>query len=119
MMTNEELVRELRRARRRAISADLRDRVLAAAESVPTVGLPDLRTSGPARFVSFRFAVVAVALAAVVSAGLWNVRQTPPVASPGALADRHTKITGPPGDDVVVFWLDDETPVLVSLADKR
>jgi len=119
MMTNEQLVRELRRARRRPVSADLRARVLAAAESAPPPDLLDLRTSAPARFVSFRFAVVAVGLAVVVSAGLWSVRQTPPVVPPSGLGVQHGQITRPPGDDIVVFWLDEETPVLVGLADKR
>jgi hypothetical protein len=118
MMTNEQLERELRRARRQPIGTDLRDRVLAAAESLSSDGLPDLQTSARARPVSFRFAVVAVGLAAAVATGLWSVRQTPPATSPRVLVHRSTQITTPPGDEVVVFWIDDETSVLVSLGDK-
>jgi FtsZ-interacting cell division protein ZipA len=65
---------------------------------------------------AWRLLAVAAALIAVLVAGLWQTRPQPGSPAPPAVERRQTQVVRPPGDDVVVFWLDDETPVFVELA---
>ena len=118
MIAKDRLELELRRLRRLPVRDDLRDRVLTAAAACP-----ERESRGGPAGIPWSFAAIAAALAIVVALGVWTVRPeppaveaVPPVVAPAA---RQTQITRAPGDDVVVFWLDDETPVFVSLNEAR
>lgn len=113
-----------------SIPVDGRDaRPTRAQGAAPTCsGGPDsgLRTPAPGLLPrrSWRFAAVAAALVISVAAGLWAVRPKAPAAGTASAASataasRSRQVAKAPGDDTVVFWLDDETPVLVGLAEER
>jgi len=116
MIAKQQLESEIRRLRRAPVRVDLRDRVLAAAASGTSAGG---HTGRARQFWSWRFAGVLVALVIVIAAGIWTVRSTPPARPANPPAAQQIQVTRAPGDDIVVFWLDDETPVLVSLAEGR
>ena len=119
MMSRQRLEEELRRIRRPRIPPDTRDRVLrGAAELGPEQAARSAGVMRPRRWrLVAASAAAAVALAVVIGGGLRLIAPgrpgTPPPPPAEALKNQPVKS---PGDDVVVFWLDDETPVYVELS---
>jgi len=113
MMNKQTLEHELRRVSRPRIPPEFRDRVLRAVPAPSCEGVAPL--AAVPRVAGWRFLAVATSLVAVVAAGLWRVLPQPGGPLPRAEGQR-VQVVRPAGDDVVVFWLDDETPVFVELS---
>lgn len=116
MIRKDQIELALRRLRRSPVPDDLRDRVLRAAAGATEVRAS---TSRVRPYRSWRFVSIAAGLAILVAAGIWSVRSTPPARRASPPTVKQTQITRAPGDEIVVFWLDDDTPVLVSVAEER
>jgi hypothetical protein len=114
MTSRQTLEHELRRVRRPTIPPGLRDRVLRAVPTQSREGAAPL--AAVPRVGAWRFLAVAGALMAVLAAGLWQTYPQPDSLPPSAGEGRQRQVVRPAGDDVVVFWLDDDTPVLVELS---
>ncbi len=115
MIKKDQLESALRRLPRPPLPGDLRGRVLAAAHAVAGRGAGNRVRP----YWSWRFAAIASVLAVFVAAVIWSVGRMPPARRANPPRAQQTQFTRPPGDEVVVFWLDDDTPVLVDLAEMR
>jgi|WetSurMetagenome_2_1015567.scaffolds.fasta_scaffold84291_3 hypothetical protein len=112
---------QLRRLRRERVPGDLRARALAAARQQTSSTGPHKPRKMPTS-AAWRFAMAAASLAIVVAACVWYVAASRPsgdaprVVAVGGTAHRPV---APPGDDTVVFWVDDDTPVFVNLLEEK